>query len=554
MVLEDGIVMFLLRPFLRLARRLWDYAVTLLFFVLKGWRRKTPLPPVFNPTLMHSAVDLARYIREGKMSSVEVVRAYITRVSDVNPVLNAITQESFKAALLQARRVDEMLNKGLKDGTLTVEMLERRRPFLGVPFTVKETIAVAGFPHTGGLVAREGLLSPSDAYVVAKMKKAGAILLGTTNVSELGMWWESDNKVYGRTNNPYDTRRTPGGSSGGEAALMCACGTPLSIGTDSGGSLRIPAFFCGLFSHKPTNGIVSVQGCNVHHHSQYSELQSAGPISRHARDLSPVLAVLAGDRVSQLSLSKRVDPGRLKIYTMENDGDEIWCTRPSRELVAVQRAVAHHFRHTYDITVRKVNIPGMKYSYRIWQEKMKEEFMRIKSRYMSFLDSQGEINLWTEIMRSLLGRARHTVPSLAQAALDKLVGEITFLKQQKRVLQGKEDAPLRQISINDESLNKALHMKIQRLLGEDGVLLYPSHPTLAPYHSESFFRPFNFVYTAIFNALGFPVTQVPLGLSPSGIPLGIQVVGGMYQDHITIAVAQDLETAFGGWVCPSKIL
>lgn len=550
----NDVLLWIFGPFLRLIRRLWDGWVSVLFFFVMGWRRTTPLPPVFNPKLLLSATDLAKYIREGKMSSVEVVKAYITRASDVNPVLNAIAQENFQAALLQAKRVDERLNQGLRDGTLTPELLKEKQPFLGVPFTVKETIAVAGLPHSGGLVARAGLLSRSDAEIVARMKRAGAILLGTTNISELAMWWESDNRVYGRTNNPYDTRRNPGGSSGGEAALMCACGSPLSMGTDTGGSIRTPAFFCGLFGHKPTVGVVSLIGCNIHHNRQLSELQCAGPISRHAKDLAPVLSILAGERLNKLSLGTRVDPGCLQYYTMESDGEEILCSRIRPELVAIQRDVAMHFRNTYDITVRKVIIPGMRRSFQIWQEKLEKEYVQDSPMFKQLANNKGEINFWTEILRSMLGRARHTIPSLTQAGLGKLAGEVKFLKQQRKVFQGKENTPVTTPLIQGESQWKTLQMKVQRLLGESGVLLYPSHPTLAPYHSESFFRPLNFVYTAIFNALGFPVTQVPLGLAPNGLPLGIQVVGGMYQDHITIAVAEDLEKAFGGWVCPSKIL
>lgn len=444
--------------------------------------------------------------------------------------------------------------KGLRDGSLTEEWLKKNQPFLGVPFTVKESIAVTGLPHTGGLVARDYVIAYRDAEVVTKMKKAGAILLANTNISELGMWWECDNRVYGRTNNPYDTRRTPGGSSGGECALMCACGTPLSLGTDTGGSIRTPAFFCGLFGHKPTSGVVSLRGCNIHFDKEWGELQCVGPCTRHAQDLAPILAILAGDRVNKLSLGKNVDPGTLRFFTMENDGDAILTTRMSPYLIMIQRAVANHIRCTYDCTVHKIVIPGMRRSYQIWQEKLREEYKDWPPMFEQLADNKGEINVWTEITRAILGRALHTIPSLAQALLDKLIGEIKFLKDQTKVLLGKEATAVPMPKFNAENHWKTLQMRVQRLLGDNGVLLYPSHPTLAPYHSESFFRPLNFTYTAIFSALGFPVTQVPLGLSPNGLPLGIQVVGGMYQDHLTISVAADLEKTFGGWVCPSKIL
>ncbi|RXG55900.1 Protein SCAF11 [Armadillidium vulgare] len=183
---------------------------------------------------------------------------------------------------------------------------------------------------------------------------------------------------------------------------------------------------------------------------------------------------------------------------------------------------------------------------------MKEDYAANKPMYMELLNNEGEVNIWTEMVRGLLGgRARHSFASLLQVAIEKIHDELRFLKDQKNVLEGKTDE--KPLSYNPKW--RQLKMKIQRLLGEDGILLFPSHPTFAPFHRESYLKPMNFVYTAIFNALGFPVTQVPLGLdSDTGLPLGIQVVGGMYMDRLTIAVAKDLEKAFGGWKCPAKIL
>ncbi|KAA0198023.1 hypothetical protein HAZT_HAZT009473 [Hyalella azteca] len=254
-----------------------------------------------------------------KRTSVSIVRAYISRTSDVNPLLNALAQEDFQEALQEARRVDERIAQGFKNGTLTVEELERTQPFLGVPFTVKESIAAAGLYHTGGLISRRYTVAQRDAEVVERVRKAGelrahaplwrlnrnlirpwlcagGILLATTNVSELGNWWESENRLYGATNNPYNLNRTPGGSSGGEAALMCACGTPLSIGSDIGGSLRTPALFCGLFSHKPTAGkmawscsLISARGVGISEPPSPNTVLTAGPITRHSEDLIPML-------------------------------------------------------------------------------------------------------------------------------------------------------------------------------------------------------------------------------------------------------------------------
>ncbi|KAK8384835.1 hypothetical protein O3P69_014416 [Scylla paramamosain] len=541
-------------PLLQVVRWLWDAWVTVLFVVVAGWRRKISLPPVFNPVLLLSASQLAHDIRERKLTSLEVVRCYVTRISNVNPVLNALTQEDFQGALLLARRVDERLDQGYRNGSLTKEWVKTHQPLLGVPFTVTESISVAGLPHTGGLLAREGLLAYKDAQVVANLKRAGAIFIGSTNLSELSMWWDSDNPVYGRTSNPYDTRRSPGGASGGEAALMCACGTPLSVGTDTGGSIRTPAFFCGLFGHKPTAGVVSVRGCNLHQDIDTSALQCPGPLTRHAADLTLVLSVLAGDRAAQLSLGKKVNPGAVEVFSLEGDADGVLTSGMSRDLLRVQREVTQHYRHTYDCTVKKVRIPGLQWSYQIWREKLAEETQDDTPIYQQLADNKGEINVGTEVTRWLLGRPHHTLASLSQAVLAKVVAEAQFLRDQEKVLFGKEKtaAPSNR-KIRVDAQWKALQMRIQRLLGHGGVLLYPSHPTQAPYHGESLLRPLNFTYAAIFNALGFPVTQVPLGLSSNGLPLGIQIVGGMHQDHLTIAMAEDLERHFGGWACPSKI-
>ncbi|KAG0712705.1 Fatty-acid amide hydrolase 2 [Chionoecetes opilio] len=436
----------------------------------------------------------------------------------------------------------------------------RRKPTVAVMlqlFTAVLRLAPSDWlPHTGGLVARAGIVSCRDAQVVANLKRAGAVLLGSTNISELGMWWDSDNPVYGRTSNPYDTRRSPGGSSGGEAALLCACGTPLSVGTDTGGSIRTPAFFCGLFGHKPTAGVVSVRGCNIHQDAESSVLQCPGPLARHAADLRLVLGVLAGERGAHaLSLGQKVNPGGVEVFSLEGDTDGVLTSALSRDLLRVQRAAARHFQHTYDCTVKKVRIPGLQWSYQIWREKLAEETQDDTPIYEQLADNKGEINVGTEITRWLLGRPRHTLASLGQALLAKGVAEMQFLGDQKKVLLGREAAasPSKRKAHVDAQW-KALQMRIQRLLGHNGVLLYPSHPTQAPYHGESLFRPLNFTYSAIFNALGFPVTQVPLGLAPNGLPLGIQIVGGMHQDHLTIAMAEDLERHFGGWVCPSRIL
>lgn len=549
-------VVQVLWPLLQALRWLWDAWVTAVFMLVMGWRRKIALPPVFNPVLLRSASQLAQDIRERKLTSLEVVRCYVTRISNVNPILNALIQEDFQAALLLARQVDERLDQGYRNGNLTKEWVKNQQPLLGVPFTVKESISVAGLPHTGGLLARAGMEAYRDAQVVTNLKRAGAILLGSTNISELGMWWDSDNPVYGRTNNPYDTRRTSGGSSGGEAALMCACGTPLSIGTDTGGSIRTPAFFCGLFGHKPTAGVVSVRGCNIHQDTESSVLQCPGPITRHAQDLPLVLALMAGEhQAKKLSLGTKVNPGAVEVYSLEGDADGVLTSALSADLLRVQRAVTRHYQHTYDCTVKKVRIPGLQWSYQIWREKLAEETQDDTPIYQQLADNKGEINVGTEVTRWLLGRARHTLPSLSQAVLAKVVAEAQFLGDQRKLLLGKEvSATPSKRKERVDAQWKALQMRIQRLLGHKGVLLYPSHPTQAPYHGESLFRPLNFTYAAIFNALGFPVTQVPLGLAPNGLPLGIQIVGGMYQDHLTIAMAQDLEQHFGGWVCPSRIV
>ena len=207
------------------------------------------------PLLELSAVELSRRLRSGAVSSVGLVRASIERIQQVNMVVNAVVVDRFEAAFFEASQADDRLARARADGTL-----DSLPPLLGIPFSTKESFEVEKLPHTSGLRARLERRGRRDAPAVKRLRAAGAILLCTSNTSELCMWYESYNYVYGLTRNPYHLAHTVGGSSGGEGAVVASCSSVFGLGSDVGGSLRLPAAFCGIYAHKPTGGLVTNEG------------------------------------------------------------------------------------------------------------------------------------------------------------------------------------------------------------------------------------------------------------------------------------------------------
>lgn len=278
--------------------QMWLYkavmGVLFMLFRLLSPRRpaesKKKLPPIRNPLLVQSAMQLAKKIRRKEVSSVEVVQAYIDRIQEVNPLLNAVIKDRFDAALQEATQVDKLI----EEESGGEEVLEDRLPLLGVPLSVKGSYALQGMPHTTGLVSRRGVVATVDAAAVALLKRAGAIPMGVTNTSELCMWSESHNHLYGITNNPHDLERTPGGSSGGEGSILAAAGAVIGIGSDIGGSIRMPCFFNGIFGHKTTPGVVSSENHYPPCSGRHAEYGCYGPMCRYAEDLLPMLKIMAG--------------------------------------------------------------------------------------------------------------------------------------------------------------------------------------------------------------------------------------------------------------------
>ena len=229
-----------------------------------------------------SAADLAKAIAAGDLTAVDAVDACIARIEEVNLRLNAVVVPLFDEARTRARQAD-------------LTPLRERGPLHGVPVTVKECFDVVGTASTAGLTARSGHRAVADAALVARLRQAGAIILGKTNVSQLLMFVESDNPVYGRTNNPGNVERSAGGSSGGEGAIVAARGSALGVGTDIGGSVRVPAHCCGIHSIKPTPGRLSVDGTVpvVGPAARDAIPNSGGLLARHVADLRLALNVLS---------------------------------------------------------------------------------------------------------------------------------------------------------------------------------------------------------------------------------------------------------------------
>src|SRR3954454_12634732 len=230
-----------------------------------------------------SAVGLAAAIRSGEVSSREVVEAHADLLRPVNPRLNAVVCSRIDAALADADDADARVAAG---GALP--------PLLGVPCTVKESIAFAGMPNCAGVVARREVRASGTAPVVQRVLDAGAIPLGVTNTSEMCMWIETENRVYGRTHNAHDPRRTAGGSSGGEGAVVGSGISPFGLGSVLLGAIRCPALFNGVFGHKPSLGLVPTTGAWPPCHGATARLMVSGPPARRAEALMPLLRIIAG--------------------------------------------------------------------------------------------------------------------------------------------------------------------------------------------------------------------------------------------------------------------
>lgn len=486
-------------------------------------------PPIRDLTLLHSATTLAFKIRNKQLTSEDVVLSYIARIKEIQPVLNCIVEECFEEALKEAKRCDKFLQS---QDAPSPQILAKEKPFFGVPFTTKDCIGIANMRQTAGLLIRKDSVAKSDAEVVRLMRAAGAIPLALTNVSELAMWWETSNCLYGTTKNPYNTRHIVGGSSGGEGCIQAAAGSPLGIGSDIGGSIRMPSFFNGIFGHKPSKGVVSNDGQYPSAHSDdQDKLLAIGPMCRFAQDLAPVLKVLADKKVDILRMDEKVNVSKIKLYYMEDDGGQFLTSPVDPEIKSVMRKVVNYFEKAHNIKATKVNVRKLKKGLALWLANMacKDD----KDFTYELSNRNGHINIWWELFKWMMFMSNHTLIALLTAVFERLAVKYGSEEHTKLVQESRD-----------------LYQEFKDFLGDDGVFLYPTHPTAAPMHHEPLFKPFNYSYTAIINVLGLPATACPLGLNKQGLPIGIQVVAGLYQDRLTLAVAEELERGFGGWAPP----
>lgn len=475
------------------------------------------------------ALELARNIARKKITPLEAVDAHIARIEEVNPKINAMVADRFERARAEAVAAGEELAAGRKE----------LPPLFGVPCSIKETFALTGMPQTAGSVLRRDHISEDDATAVKRLRAAGAIPLGVTNVPEMAMWSETYNKVYGRTKNPFGLDRTAGGSSGGEAAIVGAGGAPFGLGSDIGGSIRMPAFFCGVFGHKPTGGAVPMTGHYPRGSGAVGRYNVAGPICRRAKDLMPLMRILAGP--------DGLDPAVIDLEF----GDEAAVDFQGRRVLYLHDMHAHFSvgpdqptRTAVDRAVMALTSKGGDAIE--WSSPRLREAMAIWGTMIGQGDgpSFGELlgqgrtpNYALEMVLLSMGLSKHTLPALLFGMTENLFGRLTQKNARDMIQLGVE-----------------LRAELEAALGDDAVLVMPTHPRTAPRHDTPLTRPFDFVYTGIINVLELPATTIPMGLGPGMVPLGVQVVAGHGKDHLSIAAALFLEGVVGGWSMPIRSL
>ena len=465
-----------------------------------------------------SALELARRIRQREVSASALVDHAIRQVVADHPRLNAVVVPRFEEARAEAAAADRRVREEPVDGL---------PPLLGVPCTIKEVLGFQGLAHTAGLPTRRDVRAAAHGTAVARFLGTGVIPLGLTNVPELAMWIECANRVYGRTYNPYDVRCGAGGSSGGEGAVIGSGAVAVGLGADIGGSIRIPACLNGVFGHKPTGGTVPGTGHWPAPENEQWRYMQIGPMARRAEDLMPLLSAIAGPD----GLCQHTDPHQLgdpASVRMEGLRVLVARRRSSASMAdALERAT--QALETAGARVEAYEHPGLDHGFDIWS------IMLARTRSTRFREKLGlksNAGVILELLRWMFDLSDHTLPTVVLALIEDLP-----LKLRRRAERLAEEG-------------RELKADLQSRLGADAVLLAPGFARSSPRHHHLLLTPWQAGHTCIFNVMEVPVTSVPMGLDARGLPVGVQVAGGMGCDHVTIAVALELEKRTGGWVPP----
>ena len=474
-----------------------------------------------------TARDLVAALGAREVSAVELTNAAIARIEALDGKLNAVVVRDFDNARAAAKEADAALARG------------ERRPLLGIPMTVKEAFNVAGLPTTWGIPTAKGRLVADDAATVERLKAAGAIIIGKTNVPLMLIDWQSYNEVYGTTNNPWDVTRTPGGSSGGSAAALAAGFVPLELGSDLGGSLRVPAHFCGVFAHKPTHGLVPLRGSvppGAPSLPVEIDLSVAGPMARSADDLALALDVLAGPDAPMATAYKLALPSprheRLADYRVL-----VIDTHP---LLPTANAI----RAALDGLADRLAKAGAKVAR---TSPLLPDLGLLTRTYFSLMYSFFSADIPIEGYR----RLKQVAAAIAPEAND-----LDTIGSRGLVLDHRD-------WIWADRTRNGIAARWRDLFREFDLVLCPVVPTTAFPHDHgdrqtrrididgtSHRYSYQAVWAGLATLTGQPATAVPIGRSDQGLPIGVQIIGPYLEDRTTIAFAGLIEREFGGFVAP----
>jgi Asp-tRNA(Asn)/Glu-tRNA(Gln) amidotransferase A subunit family amidase len=461
------------------------------------------------------AVVMAQQIREKKISAVELVNAHLAKIDRLNPKLNAFVHVDPERVRRESHDADAALNGGKPLG-----------PLHGVPISIKSSLDVAGLRCEAGTRLRAGHIATQDAPLVVRLRNAGAIVLGVTNTPELLMAWETDNVLYGRTNSPWDLERTPGGSSGGEAAAIAAGMSPGGVGSDGGGSIRVPAHFSGICGLKPTPGRIPATGHFPASGGPFALIGVVGPMARTVADVKVMFEVMQGpDDGDTCAAPVRVrwpsddEVRKLRIGYFEDDGR----TPVSPEIRAAVRTAAEALRGA-GFQVEPFRPDGLEETRVLW----KKFFVAAGGMLIRPMFDGREHDL-SPMLKEFLEWSRAEPPLTGESLLEAWIGRdtlrVNFLAQTQRY----------------------------------PILLCPAAAIPAFRHGERSWtvegKTVNYLdawsYTEWFNLLGNPTVVVPVSHSAEGLPIGVQIVGRPWEEEQVLAVAEVMEKQCGARKIPA---